>query len=143
MLKLRTSKKFLLVFAGLVWFFAGCILIFKGFSFGNDSINTILLKVGIGIAGGMLFYYLLFIKISHKHTQRIITLANEKPYIFEFFNLKSYLMMGLMIGMGILFRRTGIFPINILSCFYVVMGIPLLLSAFRFFYGAKIFNKKI
>jgi hypothetical protein len=122
--------------SGVVWAFAGGMLIQKGFSAESLSAAVLLRKIGIGLSGGLLFYFLLFTRISRKHTHRIHNLESNRPGLFSFFSARSYLMMILMISIGTLLRKTGIIPSEILSVFYVVMGTPLLMSAFRFFYSA-------
>jgi hypothetical protein len=44
--------------------------------------------------------------------------------------------MTLMISFGVTLRLSGIVPLNYLSLFYVAMGIPLFMSAIRFYYYA-------
>jgi len=50
-------------------------------------------------------------------------------------------MMTLMIGLGITMRKTGLVPFEYLTVFYVTMGIPLLVSSFKFLYKGIVFNK--
>ena len=128
------SKRYLLFVAALVWTFAGGMLLARGISFLLQNPVDLWLRVVISIVGGTLFYVLLFSKISLKHTLRIVNLKYDKPCVFSFFNLKSYLMMGGMISLGILLRKSGIVPVIYLSALYVTMGIPLFLSALRFYY---------
>jgi len=49
----------------------------------------------------------------------------------------------LMISMGITLRKTGIVPLEYLSLFYVAMGTPLLMSAFRFYYNGINYKKVV
>lgn len=78
-----------------------------------------------------------------KHSRRIINMEEQRPCLFSFFNFRSYLMMALMISMGILLRKTGIVPLSYLSFFYILMGIPLLMSSFRFYYYGFRYSKAI
>ena len=87
-----------------------------------------------GLVFGGLFYILLFARISRKHILRIRGLNIPYPCAFSFFNLRSYLMMAGMISAGILLRNFDIFNKEWLYNFYVTMGVPLLVSASRFFY---------
>lgn len=43
-------------------------------------------------------------------------------------------MMLLMISMGITLRASGIVPLEYLAVLYGTMGVPLTMSAFRFYY---------
>lgn len=77
---------------------------------------------------------LLFAKISGKHIRRIRGLNIPYPCAFSFFNLRGYLMMAMMITGGIMLRRFDVINKEWLYNFYVAMGVPLLISATRFFY---------
>lgn len=131
----RVSKHYLLLVAALVWTFAGGMLLFRGFTI-NDPLpshwKTELLSC---IVAGLLFFRLLFNRISAKHVLRIKNLTNERPVIFSFFNLKSYLMMFSMISLGITLRKMDVVSPEYLSLMYLTMGIPLLMSSFRFYYS--------
>jgi hypothetical protein len=133
-IKPRLPKRYLLFVAALVWTFAGSMLLFKGLSFFTDSMDFLWIRGLISITGGLLFYWLLFSKISRKHTWRIINLQSDKPCLFSFFSIKSYILMSAMITLGILLRKSGFLNKDYLAILYVTMGIPLFLSAFRFYY---------
>jgi hypothetical protein len=135
-------RRYLLFIAGVVWTFAGGMLLYKGISAFRLYREFIWLKILISMIGGGLFYILLFSKISLKHAWRIINLKNENPCMFAFFNIRSYIMMAVMISGGIILRKSGIISLEYLSVFYITMGIPLLLSAVRFYYY-EIFYRRI
>ena len=132
-LTLRVSKHYLLLVAALVWTFAGGMLLYRGFTINNPLPPHWEVKLSLCIVAGLLFFRLLFNRISAKHVLRIKNLPIERPVIFSFFNLKSYLMMFSMITMGITLRKTGAVSSEYLSFMYVTMGIPLLMSSFRFY----------
>jgi hypothetical protein len=129
------SKRYLLLVAALVWTFAGGMLLFRGFAINNPLPSHWKIELLICIAAGLLFFWLLFNRISAKHVLRIKNLSNERPVIFSFFNLKSYLMMFSMISLGIALRKTGLVSPEYLSFMYITMGIPLLMSSFRFYFN--------
>jgi hypothetical protein len=130
----RVPRRTLLFIAALVWTFAGSMLFLKGMGMVRSNPNHLILVITGSVIGGLLFYLAVFSKISLKHTRRIINLQNEKPCFFSFFNLKSYLLMSLMISSGIILRTTGIVAPKYLSVVYLTMGVPLFISAFRFYY---------
>jgi hypothetical protein len=140
-LKPGIPKRYLLFVAAFVWTFAGGMLFYRGFSVLVDYPDLLWLKIVISIIFGLIFYTVLFDRISSKHTQRILKMEIERPCLFSFFNFRSYLMMVLMITMGITLRKTGVVPLQYLSAFYVTMGVPLSLSAIRFYYNG-IFYKR-
>jgi hypothetical protein len=131
----RASRHSLLFIAALVWTFAGGMLLSRGILMLEIDPDFLLTRMAISIVGGALFYILLFSKISKKHVSRIIHLKTDRPCIFSFFNLKSYLMMTIMISFGVFLRKSGIAPPFYLSVLYVTMGIPLLTSSLRFYYS--------
>jgi hypothetical protein len=125
--------------AALVWTFAGSILLFRGILLFMDDDYLIWIRLTISIIAGILFYLLIFSNISRKHTGRISGMKLEKSCLFSFFNIKSYILMSLMITAGILLRKSGILPPVYLSEFYFMMGIPLFISSFRFYYAFAVY----
>ena len=131
----RISKHYLLFIAALVWTFAGGMLEYRGYSYIMIYPHFLVLRIIACIIGGLLFFRLLFSKISGRHVDRIVHLSIERPCVFSFFNWKSYLMMGIMISSGIMLRKTGVVSPEYLSIVYITMGIPLLMSSFRFYHS--------
>jgi len=129
----RVSKHYLLLVAAVVWTFAGGMLLFRGLTINNTLPAHWEVKLLLCIVAGLLFFMLLFNRISANHVLRITNFPIKRPSIFSFFSLRSYLMMFLMISMGITLRKTGVVPPEYLSLMYVTMGIPLLMSSFRFY----------
>jgi len=109
------------------------MLLFRGLAINSQVPAHWEIKVLLCGITGLLFFRLLFNQISSKHVLRIENLPIDRPVIFSFFNLRSYLMMFSMITMGIMLRKTGAVSPEYLSFMYVTMGIPLLLSSFRFY----------
>jgi hypothetical protein len=140
-IKPGVGKRYLLFIAAIAWTFAGGMLLFKGINFFFKDTFHILIRLAFSGIGGALFYIFLFSKISRKHTLRILNLKPELPCAFSFFNLKGYLMMTIMISLGVFLRKSGVVPIKYLAILYVTMGIPLFLSAFRFYSTGFKFHK--
>lgn len=134
-------KRYLLFFAAAVWTIAGGVLLYKGVLLlhGMSMLQTI--EVAVSVVGGVLFYLLLFSKLSKKHTKRIMELKSERPCAFSFFNIRSYILMVVMISSGILLRRLGVISQQYLLLVYITMGIPLLLSSLRFYYFGIFYRK--
>ena len=59
----------------------------------------------------------MFLKMSKKHTKRIIGYEDERPF-WNFFDKKAYVMMACMMGGGIGLRAAGIFPDIFVAFFY-------------------------
>jgi hypothetical protein len=132
-LKPGISQRYLLLMGALAWTCAGSILLYKGITILINFKGFPVIEFIMSIITGILFYIFLFSKISLKHTQRIFHLTIEYPCMFSFFNFRSYILMGTMITGGILLRKSGIVPPDILLLVYLMMGIPLFLSSFRFY----------
>ncbi len=129
-LKPRASKRELLFVAAFIWTFAGVLLLYRGIIMPGKAI---LIRIVLSLIPGLLFYFFLFSKISLRHIHHIIHLESESPCLFSFFSIKSYFMMVIMIATGVLLRTSGIIPPMYLSVLYIVMSIPLLISAIRFY----------
>jgi hypothetical protein len=135
----RIAKRYLYIEAAIVWTFAGSMLLFRGFLLFMDDVYLIWFRLIISMSAGLLFYRLLFSRISKKHSTRITGLPLEKPCFFSFFNVRSYILMTLMITAGISLRKSGILPPVYLSVIYVTMGIPLFISSFRFYHAFAVY----
>ena len=140
-IKPGVKKRTLLLIAGCAWSIAGGILISRSLSHLISVNHHLTMEIGTGIVFGSLFYLLLFARISKKHITRINLIEIDNPCFFSFFNFRSYLLMAIMISGGITLRLSGLVNPEIIYTFFLCMGIPLLVSAWRFFYSyAK--NKK-
>ena len=140
-------KQYLLFVAAFIWTIAGGMLLFRGFSFLKFSTPKIIFEESCCMLAGIIFYKFMFSKISLKHIQRILNIQIERPCFFSFFNWRSYFLMTIMISFGVTLRLSGIVPLNYLSLFYVAMGLPLFMSAVRFYFYAfkslKIHGKRM
>lgn len=129
----RISKHYLLLVAALVWTFAGGMLLIRGFTLNVTLPQHWIVELIAGIFAGLLFFWVLFNRISSKHVLRIQNLPIGQPCLFSFFNIRSYLTMFSMITLGIMLRKSGFVSAEYLSLMYIIMGIPLLISSFRFY----------
>lgn len=139
-LKPGISKRGLLLLAGIVWTFAGGMLAFRGLSYLWDQPH-LGVRLAIAAAIGVAFYLMVFTRVSFKHISRIKSKAVAKPCAFSFFDVKGYLMMAVMITSGILLRHFNVVNPAYLYTFYVGMGIPLLISAARFYWTWLTFSE--
>jgi hypothetical protein len=133
--KPAVSRRTLLLIAGCAWTFAGGILITRALVALialNDHLFTEILA---GVVLGTGFYLVMFSRISKKHITRINLIKIDDPCFFSFFNFRSYIMMGIMISGGITLRKLNVIDPDYLWTFYLTMGIPLMISAYRFYYS--------
>ncbi len=140
-LKPGVPRRALLFIAGAVWLLAGGMLLRRGGMALLQNRDYPLWTLAGSLLAGALFYRFVFDKISKKHSSRILKMEEERPCLFSFFNFRSYLMMALMISLGITLRKTGILTAKHLAPLYITMGIPLAVSALRFFWFGINFKK--
>jgi hypothetical protein len=133
-IKPSVSKHTLLLIAGIAWTTAGGILAGRGLSYLCQHSEFMGWRLAGGLFVGLLFYILLFAKISKTHIRRIRGLNIPYPCAFSFFNFRGYVMMAVMITGGIMLRRFDVINRSLLYNFYITMGVPLLISASRFFW---------
>ena len=141
-IKPGVPRRSLLLIAGFAWSIAGGILITRSLVHLIGVNHHLLLEIIFGIAFGAMFYILLFARISKKHITRINLIEINNPCFFSFFNFRSYLLMTIMISGSIALRLSGLINQEIIYTFFLCMGIPLLVSAWRFFYS-YVKNKSI
>ena len=133
--KPAVSRRTLLLIAGCAWSTAGGILITRGMVQLISINHLLIIDIVTGIIIGIGFYLLFFAKISNKHITRITLIKVDNPCFFSFFNFRSYIMMAIMITGGITLRKLDIINHEILYTFFLMMGLPLLISAYRFFFS--------
>jgi hypothetical protein len=133
--KPAVSRRTLLLIAGCAWSIAGGILIIRAMIQLFTINHLLIIDIATGIIIGIGFYFLLFAKISKKHITRITLINVDNPCFFSFFNFRSYIMMAIMITGGITLRKLDIINHEILYTFFLMMGLPLLISAYRFFFS--------
>jgi hypothetical protein len=131
--KPSVSRRNLLLVAGFAWTIAGGILISRALLTLWAIHHYLWMEMLIGLALGSVFYIVLFARISKKHIKRITLITIDNPCFFSFFNVRSYLLMAIMITAGVTLRKLEMINREILYTFYLTMGIPLLVSAMRFF----------
>lgn len=130
--KLRIDKRHLLFVAAMAWLVASGMLFWRSTTY-FELRKGWKFETAASLVGGILFFRVLFLRISSKHIKRIISLEKRKPSVFSFFSKRSYLLMAIMISGGVLLRESHILPTYDLSFFYFFMGTPLFLSSIRFF----------
>ena len=116
------KKRTLLLIAGIVWLIAG----FNVARLGVLSYLLIEMKWVLILLSVIVFavFGMMFLKMSKKHTGRIMGYENKKPF-WNFFDLKAYMIMACMMGGGIGFRAAGIFPDVFIAFFYSGLGCAL------------------
>lgn len=120
----HVKKRALLAIAGSVWLAAGFnvarlgVLSYIGLD--GFSIVHILLSIVVFCVFGFMFY-----RMSVRHTKRIRSYPQETRPVWNFFDLKSYLIMAFMMGGGIWLRNSGLAPEVFIAVFYTGLGCAL------------------
>jgi MFS family permease len=131
--KLSIPNKYLILIAGIVWMFAGTMVVKTGapvFINQGSYIFSILLAASVF----SIFYFFIFSKLVDKHTTRISKDNRKNMFVMEFFDKKSYLVMLLMVFGGITIRKFGILPAFVIGFFYVGIGLALFSCGMKFVY---------
>ena len=138
---LHVKKRTLLAVAGCVWLMAGINVARLGIlSFGKlPHIRAlhILLSLAVFCAFGLMFF-----KMSMKHTKRIKGYEEELRPVWHFFDLKSYIIMAVMICGGIWLRASGLAPDVFIAVFYTGLGCALALAGVLFWIMFLLFREK-
>lgn len=126
------SKKYLLSLAGIVWSIAGYNVLHIGLQSYTEYLSPILFFASSIVF--LFFQFMIFGKLVKKHTKRIKSYQEEKKWFWNFFDLKSFLIMAFMITGGILIRSLGLCPEWFIAFFYTGLGTSLFLAGLTFFY---------
>ena len=120
----HVKKRALLAIAGFVWLAAGFnvarlgVLSYIGLD--GISIVHILLSIVVFCVFGFMFY-----RMSVRHTKRIRSYPQETRPVWNFFDLKSYLIMAFMMSGGIWLRNSELAPDVFIAVFYTGLGCAL------------------
>lgn len=136
----RCNKRNLLIIAGIVWIFAGGMVAKLGLEvLFTSSIHPVISTI-VAIVTFYIFFNFIFMKLVKKHKNRIYNKEQDKLCIFSFFDVKSYIIMIFMMGLGITIR--SIHSINPLcwAAVYIGIGLALFSAGVAFFVEWKNWN---
>lgn len=127
---MKVKRNTLLLLAAICWFIAG----FNVTKIGIKAYSEILyLKYYfLSILIFILFQIFVFGGLVKKHSNRILSFTDERVFFLNFFDLKAYMVMAIMITMGIVIRANNLVPLSFIAFFYTGLGCSLLLSALLF-----------
>lgn len=134
------KKRTLLAIAGSVWLIAGFNVARLGVLSYRKLMQIkalhIILSAVVFCAFGTMFY-----KMSMKHTKRIKGYAEEFRPVWHFFDLKSYIIMAVMMSGGIWLRSSGLVPDVFIAVFYTGFSCALALAGVLFWAMFAIYHK--
>ena len=128
----KVKKETLLAIACLVWAIAGFNVLRIGLSLYPGYLN--LVNILLSILVFAVFQSFIFGKLVKKHTKRILSYQEERQFFWNFFDLKSFLIMAVMISGGIAVRHFELLPERFIAFFYTGLGASLFLAGILFGY---------
>ena len=128
----KAGQRVQLFSAAAMWAIGATILLVRGVGFLHDSWYAVLLAVAVVI--GLVKSRYLLDRVARKSVLRIH--ERGRACYFGFFSWKSWLFVIVMMGGGILLRRSGL-PADFLAVLYVGVGTGLALAD-RIFWQAFI-----
>lgn len=96
---MKIKKRNLLLLAAIVWMIAGFNILRIGIEtyVAYKSVINFILSLLVFL----FFWFMIFYKLTVKHTDRIQNYQEERQFFLNFFDLKSFLIMAFMITFGI------------------------------------------
>ena len=126
------NKKYLTLIAGIVWMFAGSMVMRFGLPLLVKLTPTLPWLIPAAAVIFFLFYWSIFKRLVYKHTNRIAKLDKESLPFWRFFDLPSYIIMSVMMSGGYLLRSKHLIPPWMIAFFYTGLGLALFSCGVRF-----------
>lgn len=135
---MKVKKKTLLLIACIVWFMAGFNILRIGILSYPPYLSIINILLSIVVFS--VFQYFIFGRLVKKHTDRIQNYEEERHFFMKFFDVKSFIIMAVMMSGGIYLRASSFVPERFIAVFYTGLGSSLLLAGILF--GKNYFQYK-
>lgn len=132
------KKTSLLAIASIVWMIAGFNVLKIGIDTYSGYVTIINLLLSVLVF--VIFWWMVFHKLTVKHTDRITNYEAEKQFFLKFFDVKSFIIMAVMITGGVLIRVFHLLPDRFIAVFYTGLGSALFLAGVLFgwnFFSAR------
>lgn len=123
------KNKTLLLLASLVWLAAGLNIVRIG---AQAYVGHTSLIAALGSVVVFVLFWRMFRGIVGKHTRRISAYETERQYFWHFFDLRSFLIMAVMMTSGISIRALHLAPDAFIAVFYTGLGTALALAGLAF-----------
>lgn len=127
---MKVKKKTLLLIACAVWSIAGFNILRIGILSYLPYISII--NIFLSMAIFAVFQYFIFGRLVKKHTARIQNYEEERHFFMKFFDIKSFIIMAVMMSGGIYLRASSLAPERFIAVFYTGLGSSLLLAGMLF-----------
>lgn len=127
---MKVKKKTLLLIACAVWSLAGFNILRIGILSYPPYISV--MNILLSIVVFTVFQYFIFGRLVKKHTDRIQNYEEERHFFMKFFDVKSFIIMAIMMSGGIYLRASSLAPERFIAVFYTGLGSSLLLAGILF-----------
>ena len=127
---MKVKKKTLLLIACAVWSLAGFNILRIGILSYPPYISA--MNILLSIVVFTVFQYFIFGRLVKKHTDRIQNYEEERHFFMKFFDVKSFIIMAIMMSGGIYLRASSLAPEHFIAVFYTGLGSSLLLAGILF-----------
>lgn len=128
----KVKRNTLLLIACLVWSAAGFNILRLGIQAYLAYLSV--LNFVLSALVFAVFQYFVFGRLVKKHSARITGYKEERHFFLKFFDVKSFIIMAVMMSGGIWLRSSGIAPDRFIAVFYTGLGASLLTAGIRFGY---------
>lgn len=127
---MKVKKRTLLLIACLVWGIAGFNVLRIGVLAYTNHLGAVNLLLSLSVFA--IFQAFVFGKLVKKHTKRIHSYQEPRQFFLKFFDLKSFIIMAVMMSGGIAVRVLDLAPERFVAVFYTGLGASLLLAGVLF-----------
>ncbi len=134
-MKAPAARRRTLVFvAGAIWSLVGLLLISTAVVWVLGSPRWGIIQLVGGAVAGYVIYRFGFSRLARRNLLRIYAQAPEKDKVcvFAFQNIRSYVLIVIMMGLGYGLRHSGL-PKVLLAPAYLAIGLGLLLSSLLYY----------
>lgn len=138
---MKVKKENLLIIAGIVWFIAGFNILRIGLEAYTNYISV--QNISLSVIIFLIFWFLIFYKLTIKHTTRITKYSEELQFFLKFFDTKSFCIMSFMMTLGITIRLFHLVPNRFIAIFYTGLGFALLSAGLLFEYHYYKYKKDL
>lgn len=127
---MKVKPTTLLLIACAVWSIAGVNILRIGLAAYPAYLGV--LNIVLSLVVFCIFQLFVFRKLVRKHSARIGGYRDERQFFLKFFDVKSFIIMAVMMTGGIWLRASGIAPERFIAVFYTGLGAALLLAGLLF-----------
>lgn len=127
---MKIKKENLLIIASIVWIVAGFNILRIGIE--SYRAHVTIINIFLSIIVFLIFWFIIFYKMTIKHTNRIRSYKENMQPFWNFFDTKSFFIMAFMIGFGITIRTFNLAPDVFIAVFYTGLGTALFMAGLLF-----------